>query len=525
MDFSILNAEPQSITIELQNSDCYKTEKSVEIKIDGTPKGNYDTNVITLDGLNPATDYDICVCDGEEVHKTVRTSEASVLLDVKSFGAKGDGTTLETVFLQATINACPKDGIVYFGKGTYLSGPLFLKSDIKIWLDEGAVILGLANREAYPILPGMVYATDESKEYNFGTWEGNPLSCFASLITGIEVSNVHIYGKGVIDGNAAAGDWWKDAKVKRTAWRPRLVYLCRCRDITLQGVTLCNSPSWTLHPYYSENVNVIGLKIQNPDNSPNTDGIDPESCKNVNVIGTDISVGDDCIAIKSGKYYMALNHYMSTENITVRNCRLNRGHGSVTVGSECAGGVCKVSVSRCIFDKTDRGLRIKTRRGRGQKSVIRDIVFDNIKMIDVGMPITVNMFYFCDPDGHSDYCQTKEALPVDEMTPTIGDITASNMTCTGVNASLLTVYGLPEKKVEKVRLENIKASYKNEADRVPAVPLMMDGMEPMKGKGIYARNVSNLELVNLSIHGSCDTEPDIMDTDRTEVRDVCFYKE
>ena len=118
-----------------------------------------------------------------------------------------------------------------------------------------------------------------------------------------------------MNGNAGNADWWKDAKIKRGAWRPRLVYLCGCENVTLQGIEVCNSPSWTIHPYYSDNINMLALKIRNPDNSPNTDGIDPESCSNVNIIGTDISVGDDCIAIKSGKYYMALKHYKTTDAV------------------------------------------------------------------------------------------------------------------------------------------------------------------------------------------------------------------
>ena len=206
---------------------------------------------------------------------------------------------------------------------------------------------------------------------------------------------------------------------------------------------------------------------------------------------------------------MARKHYRRTSGLIVRNCRLNRGHGSVTVGSECAGGVENVHVSQCIFDSTDRGLRIKTRRGRGSRSVLEDIVFDSIRMINVRMPFTVNMFYFCDPDGHSEYVQTKEPQPVDELTPEIRSIIARNITCEGVDAALLTVYGLPEKKVGEVVLENIEADFLPEEKRVPAVPVMMDGMEPMSGRGIFVRNVEKLTLNNVNIRGSVDTEPDI----------------
>ncbi len=522
MNFNILDIEPDQITIELDNGDCYSPKEPVSLLLNGEKLGEYDINVITIDGLCPESGYELTVIENNTVKcsKTFTTARESYRLDVRKFGAKGDGISNDTQYIQAAILACPKEGTVYLGKGIYRSGPLFLKSDIRIKIDEGAVLLGDTDRNDYPVLPGMIASTDEKAEYNLGTWEGNPLDTYASLITGIGVRNVSIYGKGIVDGNASNADWWKDAKIRRGAWRPKLIYLNDCKGITIEGLKVCNSPCWTIHPYYSEDISLLKLTIRNPDDSPNTDGIDPESCKNVNIIGTDISVGDDCIAIKSGKYYMALRHYKTTEHVVVRNCRLNHGHGSVTIGSECAGGVKEVHVTGCIFDSTDRGLRIKSRRGRGKRSILEDIVFENIVMKDVRMPFTINMFYFCDPDGHSEYCQCKEALPVDDMTPRIKSITARNIKCDGVDASLLTAYGLPEQKIELICLENIDAVYRPESERVPAVPVMMDGMEPVSGKGIMVRNVGLLRLNNIRTHGSTDKDVDADAVDNMECNNV-----
>jgi polygalacturonase len=525
MKFEVISTTPRSITIELDNNTCYRPEEPVTVLLDGEKAGDYDTNVITLKGLTPRTSYTLTVVEKGIASKEteVITSSESVLLNVREFGARGDGTTVDTAYIQAAVNACPEDGTVYLGKGTYLSGPIFLKSNMNFWIDEGAVLKGISDRSAYPILPGMTYCTNEKDEYNLGTWEGNPLDCFASLITGIAVKNVRIFGEGVVDGGAKDADWWQDPKIRRMAWRPRLIFLNRCENILLQGIEACNSPSWTIHPYYCEKVDIVGLKIRNPYDSPNTDGIDPESCGNIRIIGTDISVGDDCIAIKSGKYYMALRHYKKTDMITVRNCLLQNGHGSVTIGSECAGGVENVQVSRCIFDETDRGLRIKTRRGRGKRSVIENIFFENIEMKDVRMPFTVNMFYHCDPDGHSDYCQNKDPLPVDDMTPRINSITARDIRCSGVDVALLTVYGLPESKVSLLDISNIYASYRPEAERTPGVPIMMDGMDKMSGRSIYVRNVKELRLRNINIEGSSDSEPDIEATE-TVITDNVEYR-
>ena len=141
-------------------------------------------------------------------------------------------------------------------------------------------------------------------------------------------------------------------------------------------------------------------------------------------------------------------------------------------------------------------------------------------MKDVRMPFTINMFYFCDPDGHSEYCQCKEALPVDDMTPRIKSITARNIKCDGVDASLLTAYGLPEQKIEFICLENIDAAYRPERERVPAVPVMMDGMEPVSGKGIMVRNVGLLRLNNIKTHGSTDKDIDSDAVDNMECNNV-----
>lgn len=518
MDFRIIDIQPTQITIELDNNAVYKPAYPVVVSLDGEQVGEFDTNVITIDGMTPDSPHRLSVKDtetGAETSADFRTKYESVLFDVRDFGATGDGITDDTSAIQAALYACPPDGTVYVGKGTYLCAPLFLKSNVRLHLDEEAVILGAVSRGDYPILPGMTYSTDESDEYNLGTWEGNPLDCYASLITGINVENISVYGRGTIDGNADRSDWWERPKVRRGAWRPRLVYLCNCKNVTLSGVRALNSPCWSIHPYYSDHINIIDVKIWNPDNSPNTDGIDPESCTHVNIIGTDISVGDDCIAIKSGKYYMARKHYKQTSDVTVRNCRLNHGHGSVTIGSECACGVNGIRVTQCFFDSTDRGLRIKSRRGRGAGSILDNIVFDNIDMKDVRMPFTVNMFYFCDPDGHSEYCQCKDPLPVDELTPEIRSITARNIRCTGVDVALLTVYGLPERKVGLVSLENIKADFRPESERIPAVPVMMDGMDAMSGVGIFVRNVHELRLKSIAITGIGDAEPDLEAVDRS----------
>lgn len=156
-----------------------------------------------------------------------------------------------------------------------------------------------------------------------------------------------------------------------------------------------NSPNWTIHPVRCENVTIDNLTIVNPFDSPNTDGIDPESCRNVRITGCHIDVGDDCIAVKAGTED-ALED-VPCENIAITGCTMVHGHGGVVLGSEMSGGIRRVSITGCVFDGTDRGIRIKSRRGRG--GAVEDVSVTGIVMNDVLCPLVINLMYFCGKDG------------------------------------------------------------------------------------------------------------------------------
>ncbi|MCR5675177.1 MAG: glycoside hydrolase family 28 protein [Lachnospiraceae bacterium] len=542
MEFRFAAVFNRSLVVELDSDTVYRLDEPVEVLIketgDSAKERNHRSkacpvtartfrtvkNVFSIDSLAPGTDYAVSVREenGETVTKEITTKPESVLLDVRAFGAAGDGVKDDTAAIQAAIMACPPGGTVWLPAGTWSVTPLFLKSRMTLWLDEGAVLLGNTDRTKYPVLPGMTRATNEAEEYNLASWEGNPLDAFASLLTGISVQEIDVIGAGTIDGNAQNADWWVDHRTKRIAWRPNTVYFAYCRQIRMQGVTVRNSPSWTIHPYYSDDLGFYDLTIRNPSDSPNTDGLDPESCERVEILGTLISVGDDCMAIKSGKIYMSRVHLRPTREITVRNCRLERGHGSVTIGSEIASGVTDVHVSQCEFDGTDRGLRIKTRRGRGQTSALNNICFENIRMNDVMMPFTLNMFYFCDPDGHTDYVQDQQPHPVDEMTPSIGRIEAKNIECTGVHASLVCAMGLPESPIDELVIENIRAQFAPKASRRTERPVMMDNFDPVSGKSVIARNVRRLVMKDVTIAGEDVAEPEIDGVEEAETEGLIF---
>ena len=494
--FNIIFKSSTSVTIEQVNNDVYKTNNYSVYLNNKLVAENVETNVYSLFNLIPNTEYVLRINDYEQV---IKTDYEYVCLNVLDFGAKGDGINNDTNFIQACINACPKNGRVYIPGGKYYTGPIFLKSDITIELAEDAHLIGDIDRNHYPILPGMTYTTDEMGEYNLGSWEGNPLDCFASIITGINVENVKIIGKGIIDGNAHNSDWWVDVRTKRGAWRPRGVFLNHCSNISFQGVMVTNTPSWNLHPYFSKGIRFIDMRLVSPKDSPNTDGCDPESCDNVDIIGVYFSVGDDCIAIKAGKIYMGRKYNTPSSNFNIRNCSMNFGHGAVVLGSEMSGGIKNINVSQCYFNQTDRGLRIKTRRGRGKNAIIDGITFENIKMNEVLTPLVVNMFYFCDPDGHSEYVYTKEKLPVDDRTPYLGKFVFKDIDCDNVNVAAGTFYGLPEAPIESITIENMKFNYAE--NPIEGKPAMMDFLEPMKGQGLIFNYVNNVYLNNVLFVG------------------------
>ena len=169
----------------------------VQILINGESRGETKQVVFTLFDLKPDMDYNISLeRNGEKAEVSFHTDYEFVTINVREVGAVGDAIQNDTPFIQAAIMACPKDGRVLIPKGKYKITSLFLKSHIRIELSEGAELLAETDRYQYPKFPGMIESYDEKDDYNLGTWEGNPLPMFAGIITGIDVEDVVIYGRG-----------------------------------------------------------------------------------------------------------------------------------------------------------------------------------------------------------------------------------------------------------------------------------------------------------------------------------------
>lgn len=498
----LLMKTARSVTIALADGGKYYTDKPIRLTLNGVEVRTADTVVTSLFGLKPETEYLVEGYVGEEKVDSLSfaTEREFVTLNVKELGAAGDGVTEDTRFLQAAILACPEGGRVLVPAGKYRISSLFLKSHLRLELAAGAELIASRDRREYPKFPGRIESYDEKDEYHLGTWEGNPLPMFAGIITGIGVEDVAIYGEGTINGNASKEDWWKNPKVMNGAFRPRTIFLNQCNRVSLQGLKICNSPSWTIHPFFSNDLGFYNLTVENPSDSPNTDGLDPESCRNVEIAGVKFSLGDDCIAVKSGKIYMGKKYKTPSENIHIYQCLMENGHGAVTIGSEMAGGVKNLTVENCLFSHTDRGLRIKTRRGRGEDAVIDGITFRGIDMDHVMTPFVVNCFYFCDPDGKTEYVQSRDFMEVDDRTPILKKLTFENICAENCHVAAAYFDGLPERKIEEIVMRNIKVSFA-ENPKVD-VPSMSKGVAPCSLKGIFANNVAKLTLQNVQVTGT-----------------------
>lgn len=495
MQLDVLLVTQTSVSLEIIDDYPYYTNGLYNVYLnDKLVLKNRKTNVFSLYKLKPNTDYKISVkFDNEAISTNFKTLYEEVCLNVLDFNAKADGIKDDTLAIQAAIMACPRNGRVFIPKGKYLITSLFLRDDVSIELSKNAVLIGNVNRNDYPILPGL------KNDCYLGTWEGSPDLAFTSIITGINVKNVLIYGLGVIDCNAQNGDWWVNHREMRIARRPNGIFLNNCENISFQGITVKNTPSWNQHPFFSRNLKYIDISLLSPKNSPTTDGIDPESCDNVLICGVKISVGDDCIAIKSGKLAMAKKFKTPSSNITIRNSLMKYGHAGVTIGSELSGGINNINVNKCVFYKTDRGLRIKSQRGRGKDAIVNNVKFDNIVMDNVLCPLVINMMYKAGSDKGNEERWSDEKQSVTSLTPSLGTFEFNNIKATNIEWGAGYFWGLKESPIKKIIINNSSFIFKNKA-RGGIIAMSLKN-NYCKKQGLTFINVKNYELNNVYIDG------------------------
>jgi polygalacturonase len=327
---------------------------------------------------------------------------------ITNYGAKGDGKTLNTEAFKKAIAACAKSGggRVVVPLGNFFTGSIHLKSNVNLHLADSAKIIFSVDTKHYPIV--------------FGRWEGMELMNYSALIYAYGQKNIAITGKGTLDGNATYNDWydWNNVKPRKQVkardllhvmnekqidprkrifgdgsfLRPNFIQLYKCDNILISDVKMINSPMWNVNPVLCENVTLKNMRIIA--HGSNTDGINPESCKNVLISNCYFDTGDDCIAIKSGRDQDGRRIARPAENHIIENCEMKDGHGGVVIGSEISGGARNIFAINCIMDSPnlDRILRLKTSSSRG--GTIENVFMKDIKVgAYADAAITCNMFY------------------------------------------------------------------------------------------------------------------------------------
>ncbi len=417
------------------------------------------------------------------------------------FGAAGDGKTLDTAAIQAAIDSCASrgGGTVLIPSGHYLTGALFFHDDITLHLDAGAVLLASQNSEDYPVTSNR--------------WEGVEQLTYSPILAGNDLKNISVTGKGTIDGQGEI--WWKRFTEKNLEYpRPRMIGFADCENVFIEGITLKNSPAWTVNPVRCENVIIRGVTILNPPDSPNTDGINPDSCSRVRIMDCYVSVGDDCITIKSGTQFEHPHRRAACRDIVITNCILERGHGAVVIGSEMSGDVQNVVISNCLFIATDRGIRMKSRRGRG--GVVENVNVNNIIMDRVHCPFTMNLYYHCNGAKGDKVVSDKKARPVDEGTPAFRNIHFSHINAIGVSIAAGYFYGLAEMPLQDIYLSDVSIEITQNA--APGYPEMADDIPLMTQAGFFIRNALKVRMDRVRVVGQIGPAFDLDDSVDAEIR-------
>ncbi|MDE6655809.1 MAG: glycoside hydrolase family 28 protein [Anaeroplasmataceae bacterium] len=346
-----------------------------------------------------------------------KTKEYNIL----EFGAKSQLEFNNKSAIQKAIDTCSQNGggRVLIPNGYFLTGPIELKSNVDLHLENNAFLQFTKSKEEYPLI--------------WTDYEGQRRIRAISPITADHQTNIAITGQGVIDGNGVlwrgikrfkltekefqrclklspyfqetkeGGIWYPTQTVYEGVlagepdysdpnalelaskyydlYRPVLLSLKHCDKVLIEGITIQNSPAWNIHPWFCTNFTLKNAKVRNKYSAQNGDGLDLESCQNCEIVGTVFEVGDDGICIKSGKNAEARQTEGPCQNVWIHDCKVFDAHGGFVVGSEMSRGVRNILVEDCTFIGTDIGVRFKSAIGRG--GVVEDITIRNIHMANI----------------------------------------------------------------------------------------------------------------------------------------------
>jgi lysophospholipase L1-like esterase len=359
---------------------------------------------------------------------------------VTQFGAAGDGKSLDTKAIQSAIDQCSTSGggVVVVPQGTFLSGAIFLKQGVDLRIDKDGVLKGTTNIEDYPAV-----AT---------RWEGEERQWTSALVNAFDMNNFTLAGEGMIDGS---GEKWlelnRGKRADPTAERPRygsprLIALQNCKNSNLANLNLKNQACWCVFILYSKDIEVKNLTIRAEHNIPMSDGIDVDSSNGIHIIGCDIDVNDDCIAIKSGKDEDGRRVNRPCENIVVEKCTFRYGHGGVSMGSEVSGGIRNVVIQNCVMEADNWApIRFKCQPSRG--GVVENITYRDIVLKDTRKAFEFNMEW-----------RMVNPKPASDPLPVFRNVRIINVS--GTTATVGDMHGLKDSPVRNVVFENCNITAK-----------------------------------------------------------------
>jgi len=420
-----------------------------------------------------------------------QTAEPEV--NVRSLGARGDGTTLDTKAIQAAIDQCAKagGGTVCLPPGRYLSGTIFLKSGVTVRITTGAVLMGSPRLEDYPsTIPAVRSYTDKYTD--------------RSLIYGEDLDQVTLEGGGTVDGQG--GLFKKGGYMVR----PYLIRLVNCRDVTARELTLKDSPMWVQQYLACDRVMLERLKVFSKCNQ-NNDGIDIDGCHGVRIANCEISSGDDAIVLKS-----TLDR--PCRRVVITNCILSSDCNAFKLGTESNGGFEDILLDNCvIYDTRLGGIAIEMVDG----GTLERVNVSNVTMRNVRGPIFVRLG------------DRGRPFKKDMDRPGVGilrDVSLSNIQAVGADHTGCFIGGLPGHPVENIRLSNIRLTFPGGGSAADAQRTLLErptvypeyGMfGVLPAYGFYCRHARRISLHDVEVRlASADARPALgcEDVDALELR-------
>lgn len=416
---------------------------------------------------------------------------------VEEFGAKGDGSTNDRLAIQAAIDACAKQGggvVVLSGGKTYISGYLLLKSNVEFHLENGAVLKGVSDLgDYYPLTNGGVIHAHESglPSYLNCEYAGRP---FHAFIYAKSAENIVISGHGTIDGNEEIFYGTDVGYHIEGSYYPRipLVLLEDVKHLTVKEVTLARCAFWTLHMVGCEDVLVDGIRILNNLRMANSDGIDPDHCRNVRIANCHIECGDDAIVLKNSADY---KEYGPCENITVSGCTLISTSAAIKFGTEGESDFRNILFENCVISRSNRGISLQIR----DCGNVENVIFSNIN-------IETRRFSYQWWGRGEAICITSLDRKKGIKHGKIRNITFKNINAIGENG--IFVHGTEDNPVEDILFDGIHMTLdktsKWDVEGYDIRPCELENKFPEKERGniagLYLRHAKNIKARDITVH-------------------------